>query len=311
MIRQLAVWTIQVGLFAHATGEELKPNDGRPPAFSDGQPIDAPSQYQLAKKYAKGQGVPRDLVAAAELLKKSAAQGYAPAQTDLGAAYANGAGLPQDYAEAAKWYRKAAEQGDTLAEYTLGRIYLAGRGVPKDAGEGVKWLKKAAAADQPDAMLALGDIFLTGIEDVKIDFKQAFAWFEKAVERGRINGLNSLGFMYEHGSGVDRNLPRAVECYHEAAEKGDARGQMNLGRLYLDGQGVERNLVDAYKWFRLAVRNGELVANHYILEMETRQDLTESQLAEAEQKVQQFLNEHRRPLPEAMREAAAQKPDQN
>src|SRR5579872_275562 len=108
------------------------PESGVQTALAAAEKGDAQAQYSLAKRYAKGNGLPQDYSKAAEYMRKAAEQGYALAQNDLGAYYARGLGLKQDYAEAARWYRKAADQGDSLAQYSMGRITLLGRGVTKD-----------------------------------------------------------------------------------------------------------------------------------------------------------------------------------
>jgi hypothetical protein len=77
---------------------------------------DAKAQFELAKAYQGGQGVPLDRVKSIEWLRKSADRGYAGAEVTLGAFYASGAlrevpGFNQpDPHEAAKWFRKAARQ---------------------------------------------------------------------------------------------------------------------------------------------------------------------------------------------------------
>src|SRR5437764_14004530 len=72
---------------------------------------DADSQYELAVRYTKGDGVAKDAVEAAKWFRKAAEQGSAKAQFRLAYAYDNGEGVPKDAAEAVKWYRKMAEQG--------------------------------------------------------------------------------------------------------------------------------------------------------------------------------------------------------
>ena len=49
----------------------------------------------------------------------------------------------------------------------------------------------------------------------------------------------TLGFCYEHGYGVHKELVQAVYWYRQAAEKGHPGAQNNLGLRYLSGEGVE------------------------------------------------------------------------
>ena len=57
-----------------------------------------------------------------EALKAKADQGDAEAQYDLARCYDNGAGVPEDEAEAVNWYRKAAAQGHEEAAEALKRL---------------------------------------------------------------------------------------------------------------------------------------------------------------------------------------------
>jgi TPR repeat protein len=98
---------------------------------------EAESQFQLGRRYDKGEGVPRDLVEAAKWYRKAAEQGLAKAQDNLGVCYDRGEGVAQDHAEAAKWFRKAAEQNLPRAQSNLGVCYDHGTGVTRDSAEAV------------------------------------------------------------------------------------------------------------------------------------------------------------------------------
>ena len=79
-------------------------------------------QYNLGVRYQLGEGVPKDLGKAAELLQKAADQGYAPAQLNLGELYEKGEGVPKDLGKAAELYKKAADQGNQRAIINLKRL---------------------------------------------------------------------------------------------------------------------------------------------------------------------------------------------
>ncbi|MGH7396516.1 MAG: tetratricopeptide repeat protein, partial [Candidatus Rokuibacteriota bacterium] len=100
--------------------------------------------YQLALRYATGEGVPQDPAAAARWYRQAAEQGFAPAQYQLGLRYANGDGVDRDYAEAVTWYRRAAEQGVAFAQFNLGVRYANGQGVARDPVQAYQWFGVAA-----------------------------------------------------------------------------------------------------------------------------------------------------------------------
>ena len=62
----------------------------------------------------------------------AADQGYARAQYNLARMYAQGHGIPANPAEAGIWYRKAADQGLARAQYALACVYYEGRGLPQE-----------------------------------------------------------------------------------------------------------------------------------------------------------------------------------
>jgi TPR repeat protein len=68
---------------------------------------------------------------AAKYLRSAAEAGYLPAQYQLARMYQSGSGVPQDYEEAAKWYRSAAEADSDVyffhkrdARGPLGKLYV-------------------------------------------------------------------------------------------------------------------------------------------------------------------------------------------
>ena len=91
----------------------------------------ASAQYELAKLYAEGRGVPKDGARAAQLFQQAAAQGRVNAYSKLGDLYASddGDGIGQDYAAAIRWYDEAARNGDPRGFYRLGDAYEEGKGV--------------------------------------------------------------------------------------------------------------------------------------------------------------------------------------
>lgn len=74
-----------------------------------------------------------------------AERGDPVAQVALAGLHRSGEGVPRDLGAAARLYRAAAEQGNADAQLNLAQLYLAGTGVPRDRVEAYKWLTLAAA----------------------------------------------------------------------------------------------------------------------------------------------------------------------
>lgn len=83
----------------------------------------ARAQRHLANRYLRGRGVPQDLVAGAEWMRRAAEQGLSLAERDYAELLERGIGVEQNTHAAEIFYRRAADQGDPLAKRRLGRRF--------------------------------------------------------------------------------------------------------------------------------------------------------------------------------------------
>lgn len=252
---------------------------------------DAKAQYDLAVRYAKGDGIQKDAVKATDYLRRSADQGYAFAETDLASRYARGMGVGRDPQQAVEWYRKAAGHGDALGQYGLGWCLVKGIGVGTNVDEGIDWWRKSAESGEAVAQNALGQICMNhgAIDDTNyVNYGESAKWLGRAAGQGYVPAMNNLGFLYQTGWGVGKNLEEAVKWYRTAAEKDDAKAQANLGLMYQDGLGVTKDLVQAYKWFYLSAEQKDVVGRHCLDDYKHNHALTEDQMAEGRRMAAEF-----------------------
>ena len=88
---------------------------------------------------------------------------------------------------------------------------------------------------------------------------QAFAAFSEGAKRGDITSQYWLGYLYENGIGVARDLAQARAWYTTSAQRGDhvaAPAMVALGRLYEQGLGVPVDRAQAIEWYRKAAATG-------------------------------------------------------
>lgn len=178
----------------------------------------------------------------------------------LGAMYCYGIGVAQNYKEAVRWFTKAAEQGDAKAQCCVGVMYCEGQGVAQDYIEGVKW-------------------------------------YTKATEQGHAGAQCNLGVMYCEGEGVAQDYSEGVKWYTKAAEQGHALAQYNnLGASYYEGRGVPEDYAEAYKWAIIAMSGTDaaLRADATHLRDILRQEMTPSQIEEAQKRASDFVNQRKR-----------------
>lgn len=79
-------------------------------------------------------------------------------------------------------------------------------------------------------------------------------WFKKAVEKGYVNAMLFLGYMYRKGEGIEGSDPRtAMEWFTKAAEKGNEDAMHLLADMYYYGEGLEEpDYKAAMEWYEKA-----------------------------------------------------------
>jgi TPR repeat protein len=116
----------------------------------------ATAMNNIANLYEQGLGVERNLITAADWLRKSAETGNTVGQLQLGMAYEQGLGVPQDNRQAAYWFEQAAVQGDRDAQFNLGVMLATNYGTtenptPAQLEQARAWIEKAHAQNHPEA----------------------------------------------------------------------------------------------------------------------------------------------------------------
>ena len=140
------------------------------------------AQFNLAKMYCEGKGVPKDYKTAVKWFSLSAEQGNAKAQYHLGVAHSFGLGVVPDYKIALKWFNRSAEQGNTFSQYHLSRLYYLGNGVPEDKVYAHMWANLAFSSEFGMAQ-QLRQLLTEKMTSNQIERAQELAgeWFKKKL----------------------------------------------------------------------------------------------------------------------------------
>lgn len=96
-----------------------------------------------------------DYPRAAALLAEPAAAGEPRAMVRLAWMNEAGQGMPRNLDAAARLFRRAAEAGDAEGQYALAVMLETGRGQARDPAQAASWLRRSAAQGYPPAMAAL------------------------------------------------------------------------------------------------------------------------------------------------------------
>jgi len=207
---------------------------------------DGNAQYDLSERYYYGKGgVPKDQDKAVKWVKLAAAQNISGAQNSLGYYYNNGMGVKRDITKGLHYYKLAADQGHRIAIYNIGYLYMMGKGLT-------------------------------------VDTKKAAKLFKKSADLGYIQAKVRLGFVYDEGAGVIQDKEKAFKLYEEAALLGEPNGQFNLASLYYAGEGASKNYSLALMWYTVSSMNGHRGGTRNDVYRYLVNNLTGSEIANAE-----------------------------
>lgn len=260
------------------TGENSKANlDSAVEMFSSAANQNhAKAQYQLAKLYKQGIGVPQSQTLHKHWLEKAANAGVQSAirdleslnieksldtsiaeetkdpesQFSLGLKYFRGEGKKRDHNEAAKWFLKAARQNHDKSQFQLGIMYEKGIGFKQDTAKARHWYKMAANSGLQVAKQALSDLKTNNLTRVE------------SQQKNKVDSSNPASNVISHDNlnlDTDQLLSlksKPIFPLLKNATNGDIRAQYEIGLKFLSGNdGVEKNINQALKWLKVAANN--------------------------------------------------------
>ena len=131
----------------------------------------------------------------------------------------------------------------------------------KDYNSAVQYYYESAKLGYAAAQHNLGYCYDEGLGVTK-DLYEAVKWYRKAADQGNAAAQNNLGYCYAKGLGVTKDQYEAVKWYRKAAEQGDKVAQFTLGNCYRKGLGVTKDEYEAVKWYRKAAEQGYAAAQN-------------------------------------------------
>ena len=174
---------------------------------------------------------------------------------ELAQKYAKGDGLPKDEQRAANYYYRGCFS-DTNSCVALGLMHLEGRGVAQSDGDAVTWFRSACSRGNPNGCSNLAVMYQKGA-GVAPDPVLAATLLMKSCDGNDAFGCFHLGMAYSDGRGVEKDESHAAELFHKACESGEAAACTNLGIIYLGGK-VRKDEKIAAALFKRACDANEL-----------------------------------------------------
>ena len=114
----------------------------------------------------------------------------------------------------------------------LGNIAYHGLlGFNKNEHEAVSYWQTAAKLGSASAQVSLGWSYMIGSGGLPVNFSQAVYWNDLGARGGHPEGYNNLGWLYETGQGVVRDIPTAAILYQKAADMGNEEAKQRILKL--------------------------------------------------------------------------------
>ena len=219
---------------------------------------DAECQARLGYQYAKGLGLPQNLLLARKWFRRAANANSALGALGMGLLTLDHYGVAPRHYDPKPWLESAIKLGDTGATLALG-LYLLdhpSEAPPERAGQ---LLLKAAKDGHPFAMLKVGECYATGTLGLKQDEPAAELWLRRAATKGVPNAAVRLLRLL--AAQPERNDQELAVLAREAADAGNSEAQYLMGVFCLEGQGTLQDPSEAAKWFELAAAQGVTAAH--------------------------------------------------
>jgi len=146
---------------------------------------------------------------------------------------------------------------------------------------------KRMEKDDPIAIYNIGHYCVQGIKGFTQDYTKALEHWHRAGELGDAKSYGCIGYLYEHGEGVEVDMKKATHYYELAAMGGSVGARHLLGIKEARAGNIER----ALKHFMIAVRSGDSDSVKKIKDMYTYGDATKDDYSKALQAYQSYLGE--------------------
>lgn len=205
-------------------------------------------------------------------LTTKAEQGDARAQFDLAMKYANGDGVDENQDEAFAWFKKSAEQGNNMAMVELGKMYRAGDGVSQDSAMADMWMKKAADAGNAEAQYRVSmdygyvlrsSVWILGKGKAQEENSQLFlSWLGKSASLKYPEAQYDLGMTYLLGATdvdgpkqkvlIPKDIDKGLALLQDSANAGYYKSQWALAVLYQAGYSkIQPNKTESDKYWAM------------------------------------------------------------
>ncbi|MBO4962536.1 MAG: sel1 repeat family protein, partial [Clostridia bacterium] len=128
----------------------------------------------------------------------------------------------------------------------------------------LKKLYKGYEKGDVDSAFNLGQVYFLGLLGQEVNYYLAFKAFMLAAEQNHVLALANVGYCYEFGLGVKKDLFKAEEYYKQAEKLGSLTAKCNLLHLYETGQLKADKQYDFFQEYKILALKGDVRAKYKV-----------------------------------------------
>jgi TPR repeat protein len=214
--------------------------------------------YWLSLCYLEGIGCEKNKKKGKLILKFLSENNFNRASFYLGKLYLNKKNKNKKMFE---YFSLAYIQNNKYAALEMGKCLKDGIGCEIDENKALIYFEKAintkktskegelnsllikSKSGDPNVFYSLGKYYYVENE------KKSFEYYLIASNKGIIEAINKIGYMYEKGVGCEKDEKKAFEYFLLSSSKSDSHGLLTIGNYYEEGIGCEKNEILAFKYY--------------------------------------------------------------
>ena len=169
-------------------------------------------------------------------------------------------GKDENNPKAYEYYHKAAISGSSSAKCNLGVLYEYGiGGVSQDENQSLYWYRSAAKDGYAPAQFSVGRYYFD-----KEDYENAMIWLDLAIKQDHIPSKRQYALCLIRR---DEKPEKAYNLMFEAAKEDDTDAKYYMGFFYDNGYYVRKDINKAIDWYKKAAEDGDEDAINRLIEL--------------------------------------------
>jgi len=151
--------------------------------------------------------------------------------------------IEKDAQKSFEFAKKSCNENAVMGCYFLGLQYASGENTQKDYKLAKQSFNMACQPRNKDKIFYKESCEFLALFQYELgEYDSAFPAYEKMCKDGKADKCATLGDMYRHGNGVEKDVVKAKEILTNSCNANNMDGCLKLGNLYLDNNNTQKSI---------------------------------------------------------------------